>query len=263
MTLPKLTAKEKEILHLYYQFRFINSNQIQKFLGHKNKKNVNTWLPNLVNNEYLKRIISPSTFEAKTKPTIYHFGANGVRWLKTQDEFDPEVIRKLARDSDRSEQFRSTCQLIADICLDLKANSNTQIVFDWATETEYVCQDSPFYPFSFILELRPDLLFTKQKNHKTNYYLLNVLTTTLPPYRTRKRVRMYLEFLTEYEWMGYLKNPPEILFVCETKELLIRSKRYVKKLLVEAEEENIHLSFAQKDDVLNDGVTGEVWEEVE
>ncbi len=96
-----------------------------------------------------------------------------------------------------------------------------------------------------------------------SYYLLEILTTKLPAYRVRKRIRTYLEFLTECEWIGHIKTAPEILFVCETKELLIRCKRYTKKLLVEAEEENIHMSFAQKEDVQKDGVTAEVWEDVE
>jgi hypothetical protein len=68
--------------------------------------------------------------------------------------------------------------------------------------------------------------------------------------------------LTECEWIGHIPTAPEILFVCETKELLIRNKRYTKKLLVEPEEENIHLSFAQKEEIQKDGVTAEVWEDV-
>jgi hypothetical protein len=67
--------------------------------------------------------------------------------------------------------------------------------------------------------------------------------------------------LTEYEWIGHIKKAPEILFVCETKEMLIRCKRYAKRLLVEAEEENIYLSFAQEEEVQKEGVTGKVWED--
>jgi hypothetical protein len=96
-----------------------------------------------------------------------------------------------------------------------------------------------------------------------DYFLLEVLTAKFPAYRTRKRIRTYLKFLTECEWAGHTKTAPEILFVCETRDILIRSKRYAKKLLAEAEEENIHLSFAQEEEVRENGVTAEVWEDAE
>lgn len=260
MKLPKQTHKQQEIIKLYYQYRFLNSKQIQKFLNHKNNKTINTWLPDLVKKEYLNRIYDPSTFLGKIRPAVYYLGINGIRWLKTQSCYNTVVLQKLYRDKDRSETFISTCQLVADICLDLKTQSDNKVMFDWATENDYSSRESPFY-FSGLLELGPDLVFIRKKNNQKSYYFLEVLTATLPAYRVRKRIRTYIEFLTEFEWTGYIKTAPEILFVCETKDLLIRSKRYAKKLLVEAEEENIHLSFAQDDDVRKNGVTAEVWED--
>ncbi len=263
MTLPKLTHQQQEIIRQHYTYRFLNSTQIQKFLNHKSKGKINIWLPDLVKKEYLNRIYDPSTFLGKNQPAVYYLGINGIRWLKTQDGYDPEVLRKLYRDKNRSDTFISTCQLIADICLDLKNQPNDKLFFELATENEYTNPKSSFYFSSMLSELHPHLVFTRKKNNKMNYYLLEILTTKLPAYRVRKRIRTYLEFLTECEWIGHIKVAPEILFVCETKELLIRCKRYTKKLLVEAEEENIHLSFAQKEDVQKDGVTAEIWEDVE
>ena len=263
MTLPKLTHQQQEIIRQHYTYRFLNSTQIQKFLNHKSKGKINIWLPDLVKKEYLNRIYDPSTFLGKNQPAVYYLGINGIRWLKTQDGYDPEVLRKLYRDKNRSETFISTCQLVADICLDLKNQPNDKLSFEWATENEYTNPKSPFYFSDMLSELHPHLVFTRKKNNKMSYYLLEILTTKLPAYRVRKRIRTYLEFLTECEWIGHIKTAPEILFVCETKELMIRCKRYTKKLLVEAEEENIHLSFAQKEEVQKDGVTAEVWEDAE
>jgi hypothetical protein len=262
MTLSKLTHQQQEIIRQQYTYRFLNSTQIQKFLNHKSKGKINDWLPDLVKKEYLNRIYDPSTFLGKNQPAVYYMGNNGIRWLKTQDEYDPAVLQKLYRDKNRSDTFISTSQLIADICLDLKNQPNDKLSFEWTTENEYTNPKSPYYFTGMLSELHPHLVFTRKKNNKTNYYLLEVLTVTLPAYRARKRIRTYLEFLTEYEWMGHIKTAPEILFVCETKDLLIRSKRYAKKLLVEAEEENIHLSFAQEEEVQKDGVTAEIWEDI-
>jgi len=263
MTLPKQTPKQQEITKLQYRYRFINTNQIQKFLNHKNKRRINDWLPDLVKKEYLKRIYDPSTFSEKNQPAVYQMGSNGIRWLKTQDGYDPAVLRKLYRDKNRSETFISTCQLVADICLGFKAKTSDRLCFDWATESDYINTKSPFYFTGMFSELHPNLVFSRKKNNKMDYFLLEVLTTKLPAYRVRKRIRTYFEFLTECEWIGHIEEAPEILFVCETKEMMIRCKRYTKKLLVEAEEENVNICFAQKEDVQKDGVIAEIWEDVE
>jgi len=263
MKLPKQTPKEQEIIRLQYQYRFLNSKQIQKFLNHKNKRRINTWLPDLVKKEYLQRIYDPSTFTGKNKPAVYYLGINGIRWLKNQEGFDPVVLQKLYRDKKRSDTFISTCHLVADICLDLKNQPNNKLSFEWATENEYINIKSLFYFSGMLSDLHPPLIFKRNKNNKTSYYILEILTTKLPAYRVRKRIRTYLEFLTEYEWIGHVKKAPEILIVCQTKELLIRCKRYAKKLLVEAEEENIHLSFAQEEEIRKDGITAEVWEDTD
>ncbi len=261
MTLPKITPKQQEIITLHYHFRFLNTNQIQKFLKHKNKKTINTWLPDLVEKGYLKRIYDPYTFGKNTLPAVYYFGTNGIRWLKTQESLDPGAIRKLYKDGDRSETFKSNCQLLADICLDLKAQSINGVVFDYATAQDYVSPKSTYYSFGFLSELSPQLLFSRAKNNNQSHYLLEILNASLPSYRIRKRIRTYLKFLTDYDWMENLKTPPEILFVCQTKELLIRTKRYTKKLLVDEDNDDIHISFALEAEVRKFGATAEVWEE--
>ena len=262
MKLPNQTPKQQEIVKLHYLYRFLNSKQIQKFLNHKNKRRINDWLPDLVKKEYLQRIYDPSTFLGKTRPAVYYLGLNSIRWLKTQDGYDPKVLQKLYKDKNRSYTFISTCQLIADICLDLKNQTNNRMSFDWATENEYTSPKSPYYFSGMLSELHPHLVFTRKKNNQKSFFLLEILTTKLPAYRVRKRIRTYLEFLTECEWIGHVQTAPEILFVCETKELLIRNKRYAKKLLVEAEEENIHLSFAQGNEIQKNGATAKVWEDI-
>jgi hypothetical protein len=263
MTLPKLTHQQQEIIKQQYQYRFLNTNQIQKFLNHKSKGKINIWLPYLVKKEYLNRIYDPSTFLGKNQPAVYFLGINGIRWLKTQDGYDLTVLQKFYRDKNRSDTFISICQLVADMCLDLRKQSNNKVSSAWATENEYTNSKSPFYFSGMLSVFHPHLVFTRKKNNKMSYYLLEIITTKLPAYRVRKRIRTYLEFLTESEWIGHIKTAPEILFVCETKELLIRCKRYTKKLLVEAEEENIHMSFAQEEEVQKEGVTAEVWEDTE
>ena len=82
MTLPPITKQQQAILTLIYNYRFLNRIQIQAFLHHKNKKTINTWLPDLVEKDYLKRIYSKG-FSENTKPAIYYISTNGIQFVKT------------------------------------------------------------------------------------------------------------------------------------------------------------------------------------
>ena len=55
-TLSKLTNKQKEILKLIYQYRFLNRIQIQALMGHKDYKTINVWLKDLRQNGYVEWI---------------------------------------------------------------------------------------------------------------------------------------------------------------------------------------------------------------
>ncbi len=46
-----VTKKQEEILQLLYIFRFLNSRQVQEFLGHKDHRRINSWLKDLVKKE--------------------------------------------------------------------------------------------------------------------------------------------------------------------------------------------------------------------
>lgn len=262
MQLAKQTPKQQEIIKLQYRFRFLNTIQLQKFLNHNDKKRLNIWLKYLVSNDYLVRIYDPHKFGENTKPAVFYIGKNGIRFLKAQGNYLPELLRKLYRENNRSETFKSNSQLLADIALDLKAQSKKGLTFNWATASDYTNPDSPFYSFSFLTELSTRLMFTREKNNEKKYFLLEILNTSFPPYRVRKKIRSYLKFLLDCDWMEHFKTPPEILFICQTKDLLIRTKRYAKKLLVDEYKENIHISFALEDEVKKYGATAEIWEEV-
>src|SRR3989344_2703072 len=113
MTIPYITPKQKEIIKLHYQYRFINTKQIQSFLKHKDKKTINVWLKDLREKHYLEWSYS-TKFGENTKPAIYHTGINGIRYLKTQSDYAMDVIQKLYRDHKREELFKQRCILIAE-----------------------------------------------------------------------------------------------------------------------------------------------------
>jgi len=260
MTLPKITKKQQEIIKHNYQFRFINRIQIQKLLNHKDKKTINIWLKDLTQKDYLKRIYDEKTYGKNTLPAVYYLSRNGIAFMKIQEGYDKKILQKISQDKNRSEAFISDCQLLADICINLKAQSINGVSFEFKTVNDYIDSNSPY---RFLSELTAQLMFVKKKKTSRSYYLLEIFNSTLPKYRIRKRIRDYTSFLSNYEWVEYVKSAPNILFIFQTKELLISSKRFTKKLLADQEIKNIHISFALEEDVKKQGVTAEIWEDAQ
>lgn len=273
MIIPYITPKQQEIPKLIYKFRFLNRLHIQKLLKHKYHKRINDWLNDLTKKHYLEKLPKDNTFEERTKLTVYRIGINGIRFLKTQDNISPELLRKLYREKDRSDNFVNQCFLLADISLYLREESarskrteSGSVSYELTTASEYANADSTFH---FLTELAPHLVVKKvEKKGKritSRYHLLEIFEPTLPHYSIRKRLRTYLDFFYSNEWENNTKNTafPILFFICPTKPFLIYAKRYAKKLLEEEQSpEDLSIQFTITDEVKRFGVTGKIWEEV-
>lgn len=267
MTIPYITPKQQEIPKLIYKFRFINRLQIQKLLHHKYHKRIIDWLNNLVEKKYLERVPKDNTFEERTKLTVYRIGINGIRFLKIQDDFAEEIIRRLYKDKDRSDNFINQCILLADIYLTLqnKTIDKDGVSYEITTQSDFVNVDSPFH---FLIDLNPSLVYKEVKKYtrgtKSEYFLLEMFETTLPGYSINRRIRTYLEFYSSNEWEDNIDKPfPTLKFICPTKTDLIKAKRYTKNLLEENQNpEDFKIQFAIVDDLKEFGINGEIWEAV-
>src|SRR5260221_10807723 len=86
--LEKITSKEKQLLFYIYQFRFLNTNQLQKLLNHKNPKRIQQWLKDLKDKGYIQRQEYKNTFENHTKPAVYYLTLKARKRLKTEKGYD-------------------------------------------------------------------------------------------------------------------------------------------------------------------------------
>jgi hypothetical protein len=262
MTLPPITKQQQAILTLIYYYRFLNRIQIQAFLRHKNKKTINTWLPDLVEKDYLKRIYSKG-FSENTKPAIYYMGANGIRFMKALGVPVAE-IRNRYKESIRTDAFIQQQLLLADIALSFTAKKErTALLTCVFTETQILSNDLES-EFHFLSELKPNLVFVSEKEEETTTYMLDVFSPTLPKHSIRKRIRTYIEFFESGTWESNSEHPfPIILLVCPDKPALIYLKRYFKKLKEEQQvSDDLQLWFAVEEWVREQGVMSEIWEEV-
>src|ERR1035437_7743303 len=265
MTIPYITPKQQEIPKQIYKFRFLNRLQIQTLLNHNYHKRIIDWLNDLVKKDYLEKLPKDNTFEQRSKPTIYRIGINGIRFLSIQDDCSKEIIKKLYKDKDRSDDFINQCIFLCDIHLSL-IKKNDKAIYEITTNSDFVNSNSYFH---FLKELSPDLIYKETKRVKSrSSYIFNLLTvfeTTLPRYSIRKTLRNYFVFYQSSEWENETgKTFPIILFICPTKSDLIYAKRYTKKLLQDYQNPtDLHIRFSTVDEVKKLGITGKIWEEVE
>jgi hypothetical protein len=263
-TLLKITKKQQEIITLLYKFRFLNRIQIQAFLNHKDYRRINEWLKDLTEKQYIERIYS-NTFIGKTIPAIYYMGINGIRYLKTSDEYPEGQIRKLYREDKREVSFIERSMLLAEICLQLRKATDEKNIFKAATKTDLA---DPDYRYNFLTEYNVDLVFakgTRSGKGMKKYYLVHYLDRSLPRLTCLKRIRKCFELYLSSEWEAETDKPfPLLLFVCEKLPTLIHLKRYTRRLFNEEYEnlDDLKFQFTTKDQVLESGFTSEIWEEI-
>ncbi len=261
MTLPNTTNKQQEIITLIPQFRFLDRTHIQSFLHHKDKKRINNWLKDLTEKRYLKRIYDNQIIGKNRRSAIFSLDNNGVRFIKTLGIYDGTFIHKLYFDKTRSDTFIEHCLLIATMCTEFDKKNNDVFHYEYTTESDMCNSDNPFY-FLKTIAVPVDLVSSKkEKGRKKKHFMLTLFDETLPRYRIRKRIRDYYDFYFSNEWENNVDTPfPTLLFIFQTKERMIYAKRYTKTLMEEEKIDDLSINFAIAEDVLESGVTGEVWE---
>jgi hypothetical protein len=264
MIIPYITTKQQEIPKLLYKYRFINRLQIQQFMGHKDKRRINSWLKELKEKHYVEKVVfeDETPFEAKSKLSIYSTGINGIRFLKTLKNTSDNVIKKLYKDGKREKPFINRSLLIAHTCLDLMSQNKSDNSCTFFTASDYAGVNSLFHFLTKLNDHAPDLVYF-DKNNKKSYCLVTVIDETLPRYRIKRRVKDYLDFYMTGVWERNTNKPfPVIKIVAPTKEIMIYTKRFIKKVVEDAQAERflVELTFAQE--VKKNGLLSDIWEKV-
>ena len=242
-------------------------------MGHKDYKRINVWLSDLRANHYVERIYSTDFLE-KSKPSIYYLGLNGIRWLKVNQDHPIAELRKRYREASRSPGFIDQCMLLADCCIAMnKQNEDdsgkSRVHYLYATQADYTDSDNGYHFLSESELIRPLLCYEKTVETKEDViaatYLLEIIESTMPRYRVRKRLKNYIQYLEDGEWQDETDEDepnPTALFVCPTLVELIYCKRATKRLLEEMWDEDIGIWFTTAEKLITQGITEKIWEEV-
>lgn len=258
MIIPKITKKEQEIIQEILRFRFLERQHIQKLLNHKDEKTINVWLKDLIIKKYLAK--DEEKYGKKKRP-VYYIAENGIRFLKTFEGINKKLLHNLYREKGRSPTFISRCLLLAEICLTFKNINHNKVLFTPLTLSDY---SSPLSSFNFLTDLKPQLLIERKEEKEQKYLLFEIFDPNFPSYRIKKRIRTFLKFLQNGDWEINIKAPlPEIFFVLPDRELKYRIKHYAKTILQKTWLDDISINFTLENLVKQNGVTSDIWEEVE
>jgi hypothetical protein len=258
-SLPPITPKQQEILKLLYKYRFLNRIQIQKLLNHKDKRRIISWLKDLRDKECVAWHYDANDFIAKSQPGIYYLSLNGIRYLRSLNEYPSQELRKRYKEPTRTQAFINHCLLIADCCVTLHAKSNDGVRYDCVLPADYV---DPGNEYHFLDEIKPQLFFSKRQGNEATNYLLENFEQTLPRYQLRKRLKDYVEYLTS-DWDEDNGSAPVALFICPNIADLLYVKRRIKKLIEEDwSDEELHFRVTTLDKIRASGVANMIWEEV-
>lgn len=235
-------------------------------MHHKDRRRIGAWLKDLREKEYIEWIYS-TDFAEKTKPAVYYLGINGVRFLKTLDEYPLEEVRKRYREYTRQKDFIARSLLVVDSVINLEErSSNTDdLEYSFAVSSDYLDRNSDYH---FLHELAPDLYYEKHERSMdglvTTSYLVTIFDVTLPRYMVKKRLKEYVTYLYEDDWRDDTDSHEFIThIVCPTKADLIYAKRRTRLLLEDiGRDEATHIRFSTTESVRSHGVTGVIWEEV-
>jgi|GEM_PF-948507 len=256
MELPKITPKQEDIIFTIFEYRFINRDQLQKVLGHKDAKRVNVWLKDLVSKNYLGRIYSKKLFE-NTKPAIYYISLNGLRWIRENKvpkkiRKNNKVLRNLYFEKNKSDTFINHCLYISGLYTNLAKNNFVEEVVEGTKYKSFTFSFTPkqrhlfIGPFKEYPKIIPDayikvpdvLAKIKPKKIKSiadesnnKRYFLDLWDNHVPQYALRHRVNQIIEFY-DYDYPDAReKGFPTILFVFENPKRIRKVRTFIKDRL--------------------------------
>ncbi|HSW98176.1 MAG TPA: hypothetical protein VLF89_10200 [Candidatus Saccharimonadales bacterium] len=245
-----VTKKQHVILLLLYLFRFINSKQIQEFLGHADHRRSNGWLKDLVDKEYIERDYTV-VYGILTKPAVYSLSAKGRKHIKDSYQyFFPNYMKRIARDPKASKAFRIKCQIVADWYLfelqNLRQKQASRTIIPMIDDlvkiltTDTNEEKIPFntvqfftpalFPSFILLEkLKPDGYIRRRTKSGIGHGFIFIIDAYIPRFLLRYTIKRIFDTLDEEYWEDESIDALHLYFLCPNNQIII----YMKKLLTQ------------------------------
>ncbi len=233
-----LHARQKEILHTLYRFRFLNRIHIQHLLHHKQFNRIIFLLNNLTTTGYIKRDYNPKIV---TQPAFYSLGSKGRTYLRECREYSDikrTVLDRVWQEYKTSTQFKSRCMAVADIYLSLITlvqKTHATLVFKTQTDLTGI---------HYLIIPPPDAFFAiKEASGNSRSYFLDIFEEHPTRKKLYDRVQRYFSYYEANYWQDHSANTfPNIIFVCPDTWSLRYLYRKIQYRLERADNLNFYLT---------------------
>jgi hypothetical protein len=253
MIYPSITNKQKQIIFLFYKFRFLTINQLLKILNHKDPHRIKEWLTDLIDKKYitLANIVNKKDI---TKPYIYCLNTKAKYIFKENEEWDELFLGRLYKEKSLTETFISHCLFIADIYLFFLTRKTPDSKLHFFTQHELKDYDN--FP-----EESPDAYIAVETEEGTDRYFLELYDKYREPaFLPRNRIKEYVTFCEDATWQDNTNSPfPSILFVLAHDKRKKHIFHYGKSLL-EKTFEDISLFLATMDAIKFSSKDTNIWQ---
>ncbi len=257
MILPNITNKQKQILFLLYQFRFLNTHQLQKILNHKNPKRVQTWLKDLKDKKYINTNYSPKTYIENTKPATYYLASQARHILKENKNCDLSVLSRIYKEKSRTNKFISQCLAIAGIYAFFLTQKDKSDEINFFTESDLVRFD--YFPDSL-----PSAYISVKAQTESKRYFLDYFDENTPSFVLRNRIKQYLQYYEDGKWQENSNNSPfpSVLIVCPNERTKKHIYYYAKAVLDKTFNDDVTFFLTKYENLKSNTIKKEIWQKV-
>ena len=228
-----ITPKQLEILKLIYRYRFLNRIQIQKFLNHKDPKNINIWLKDLTNKKIIGRHYL-NKIKENNKPAIYYLDTKSKQILLNQKDVNENILKRVYRDKKSSQKLMDHSVKNADFYFHLSGLEKVQKLH-FLTKVDLANKD-------YLPNPLPDAYIAIQKELETKRYFFEIIDDGTPRFIIRAKIQMYIEYCASGVWeekTGHLF--PKILILCPNNDIKDFLHKHIARAL--EQEPGIDIEF--------------------
>jgi hypothetical protein len=215
-----LNKDQLQVLYLLYRFRFGTSELIAE-CQHISKRYMNIRLGILVDQQYIGRNFDRS-YKLRNQHASYYLLTKGIKLLKEKPDFNPTVLRNIAKDRHASERFIAHSLDVFAIYCQLKQPYGDSLKF--FTKSYLKLPSLGYFPNPL-----PDA-YISLKDGTSRHYFLESFETALPFFVIQNRINYLLKYADEGEWPKQTSFPV-ILLVCEAEKLRQRVEQYAANAL--------------------------------
>lgn len=246
-SLPKITKRQLDILLYLYKFRYLNINQLQKLLKHKNPRTIQEWIKNLKEKGYINYYKSSSV----TKPAICSLTKLARTKLKGNPKCEIEELNRIYQEDGLSKAFINNHLFIADIYLNLILQTKGKEKLHFSTQANL--RNFDYMPSSI------DAFISIKNSKNVKRYFLILVDGRKPWFVQDKNIKELIEYVDNNEWAKVSSDPsPSFLIICPNA----KRKKHFHKLISDALT-NSKFYLSTREAIKLSGFNGNAWEKIE